>query len=432
LAPLRRARPSASATTAPCSPPPAGRQLITVDPVIYPRHFNDAVPPRDVGAKLLKRNLSDLAAMGGRPTAAVLALTLDARTSLAWLESFYRGLAACARRYRVPIVGGDIAQADGTVAASLTLLGEAAGARVVTRTGARRGDWIYVTGELGASLPTRHHVTFTPRLAEGAWLARHAAVHAMLDLSDGLAKDLRALTPAHSAPALTAAALPLRRTADVRAALADGEDYELVFASPPAPTAKNSPRLAPRLPPHAPHVRRPLRRRRPSPPTPSTSPTTVATNIYAKLRAGVVTSSAAETQTLAAEFAAALPPDATLALHGDLGVGKTTFVQGLARAFGITDHVTSPTFTIFTLHRGQGPLACAILCHLDAYRLERGAQLDALMLEDFLTPPYCLAVEWPDNVADWLRAPSTLHLDLGIAPDERHTLRLKSPSIGAR
>ncbi len=148
----------------------------------------------------------------------------------------------------------------------------------------------------------------------------------------------------------------------------------------------------------------------------------MATNIYAKLRAGVVTSSAAETQTLAAEFAAALPPDATLALHGDLGVGKTTFVQGLARAFGITDHVTSPTFTIFTVHRGQGPLA-RNLVHLDAYRLERGAQLDALMLEDFLTPPYCLAVEWPDNVADWL-PPTTLHLDLGIAPDERHTLRL--------
>lgn len=215
-----------------CAVLPASRlrQLITVDPVIYPRHFNDAVPPRDVGAKLLKRNLSDLAAMGGRPTAAVLALTLDARTSLAWLEEFYRGLAACARHYRVPIVGGDIAQADGTLAASLTLLGAAAGPRVVTRTGARVGDAIYVTGELGASLPTRHHVTFKPRLAEGAWLARHSAVRAMMDLSDGLAKDLRALTPPRAAPSLEATALPLRRGADVRGALTDGEDYELVFA----------------------------------------------------------------------------------------------------------------------------------------------------------------------------------------------------------
>jgi thiamine-monophosphate kinase len=215
-----------------CAVLPASRrpQLITVDPVIYGRQFDDAVAPRDVGAKLLKRNLSDLAAMGGRPTAAVLALTLDARTSLAWLEQFYRGLAACARHYGVPIVGGDIAQADGTVAASLTLLGEAAGPRVVTRTGARLGDWIYVTGELGASLPTRHHVTFKPRLAEGTWLARQPGVRAMMDLSDGLAKDLRALTPAGSAPSLDQVSIPLRRGADLRAALTDGEDYELVFA----------------------------------------------------------------------------------------------------------------------------------------------------------------------------------------------------------
>jgi tRNA threonylcarbamoyladenosine biosynthesis protein TsaE len=145
----------------------------------------------------------------------------------------------------------------------------------------------------------------------------------------------------------------------------------------------------------------------------------VASSIYDKLRAGVTTASAAETQALAVEFAGALPPDTTLALHGNLGVGKTTFVQGLARGFGVTDAVTSPTFTIFTLHRGSRTLV-----HLDAYRLERADQLDPLMLEDFLTTPYCLAVEWPDHVAEWL-PPTTLHLELGIAPDERHTLRLK-------
>lgn len=211
-------------------PASRGRQLITVDPVVYGRHFDDAVPPRAVGEKLLKRNLSDLAAMGGRPTAAVLALTLDARVSLRWLEQFYRGLAACALRHRVPVVGGDITQAERMVAASLTLLGEAAGSRVVTRTGARLGDWIYVTGVLGGSLRTGHHHRFVPRLREGAWLAQHRSVRAMMDVSDGLAKDLHALTPADVVPALDARSLPRRPGSDLRAALTDGEDYELVFA----------------------------------------------------------------------------------------------------------------------------------------------------------------------------------------------------------
>ena len=134
----------------------------------------------------------------------------------------------------------------------------------------------------------------------------------------------------------------------------------------------------------------------------------------------MTTASADETRALAAALAAELPPDATLALHGDLGVGKTTFVQGLARGFAVTESVTSPTFTIFTLHRGPQ----RTLVHLDAYRLNGAAQLDALMLEDFLVTPYCLAIEWPDHIAAWL-PPDALHLDLAIAPDETHSIRLR-------
>lgn len=207
-----------------------GPQLITVDPVIFGRHFDATVPPRAVGEKLLKRNLSDLAAMGGRPVAAVLALNLDARVSRRWLEQFYRGLAVSATRYRVNIVGGDIAQADGGLAASLTLLGEAAGRRVVTRTGAKIGDGIYVTGVLGRSVSSGHHYRFRPRLDEGAWLARRREVRAMMDVSDGIAKDLHALTPPDASPALQPDKLPRRAGADLRAALTEGEDYELVFA----------------------------------------------------------------------------------------------------------------------------------------------------------------------------------------------------------
>jgi len=209
--------------------PARGRELLTVDPLIYGIHFDSRVPARAAGAKLLKRNLSDVAAMGGRPRAALVALALDGRVSLAWLAEFYKGLARESRRHGVPIVGGDVARLDGSFVATLALTGEAAG-RVLSRTGSRAGDWIYVTGSLGRSLATGHHYLFEPRLAEGAWLARQSEVRAMMDVSDGLAKDLRALTPGGATPALFATILPRRAGASVREALCGGEDYELVFS----------------------------------------------------------------------------------------------------------------------------------------------------------------------------------------------------------
>ncbi|HVU24990.1 MAG TPA: tRNA (adenosine(37)-N6)-threonylcarbamoyltransferase complex ATPase subunit type 1 TsaE [Opitutus sp.] len=142
--------------------------------------------------------------------------------------------------------------------------------------------------------------------------------------------------------------------------------------------------------------------------------------ILDRLRAGVTTASAAATRELAATMASELPADCTLALHGDLGVGKTTFVQGLARGFGIAGAVTSPTFNIYTVHRAPA----RSLVHLDAYRLDNAAQAEALLLEDFLVSPWCLAIEWPEKIAGFL-APDALHLDLGITPDERHTLQLR-------
>lgn len=146
----------------------------------------------------------------------------------------------------------------------------------------------------------------------------------------------------------------------------------------------------------------------------------MASSIFAELRAGIVTGSAEEMRSVGAELAGNLPVDATLALHGDLGAGKTTFVQGLARGLGVTEQVTSPTFAIYTLHRGAG----RTLLHLDAYRLENEDQVEALLLDEFLVSPYCLAVEWPEKVAGWLPAGS-LHLWLGIEADERHRVLLK-------
>jgi len=209
-------------------PPARRRQLLTVDPVIFGRHFDAAVPPAAVGAKLLKRNLSDIAAMGGKPRAAVVSLCLDRATRVRWLREFHRGLATTARRYGVALVGGDVAEAPGVLAASLTLLGEANGPRVLTRQGARAGDWIAVTGQLGGSLASGHHHRFKPRLAEGQWLARRPEIRSMMDVSDGLAKDLTALTPPGTRAALDLEAIPCRRGCTLAAALGDGEDYELL------------------------------------------------------------------------------------------------------------------------------------------------------------------------------------------------------------
>jgi len=219
-------------------PPTRRHQLVTTDPVIHGRHFDDSVPARAVGAKLLKRNLSDIAAMGGRPVAAVVALALAPETATGWLREFYLGLAATARRFRVKIVGGDVTQAPaGFLGAFLTLHGESIAERVITRMGARADDRIFVTGRLGGSLGG-HHYRFTPRLAEGAWLATRGEVAAMMDVSDGIANDLDSLTPAGLAAALRAEAIPVSPAARQAArrsgktplahALGDGEDYELL------------------------------------------------------------------------------------------------------------------------------------------------------------------------------------------------------------
>jgi len=230
-------------------PPSRHAQLVTTDPVIHGRHFDDSVSARAAGAKLLKRNLSDIAAMGGRPVSTVLSLALAPETDVGWLRLFYLGLAACARRYGVRVVGGDITQAPaGFFGAFLTLHGKSNGPRVVTRQGARAGDRLYVTGALGGSRLGHHH-RFSPRLAEGAWLARRGEVRAMLDLSDGLAKDLDALTSAGLEAALVGTDIPVsaaarrlsRRTGQtpLAHALGDGEDYELLIVVRPGRTRES-------------------------------------------------------------------------------------------------------------------------------------------------------------------------------------------------
>jgi len=122
-------------------------------------------------------------------------------------------------------------------------------------------------------------------------------------------------------------------------------------------------------------------------------------SIFDELRAGIVAATAADTREVGRRVALELPANQTLALSGDLGAGKTTFVQGLATAWGILQPVTSPSFNVCNIHRGN-----RLLVHVDAYRLSQPGAWDGLMIEEFLAPPWCLVIEWPESIGD--RIPS--------------------------
>ena len=147
-------------------------------------------------------------------------------------------------------------------------------------------------------------------------------------------------------------------------------------------------------------------------------------NILEKLAAGVATSTAEETEVLAGELAMHLPENATLALHGDLGAGKTTFIRGLARAWEINEPVTSPTFNLYTIYEGKRQLI-----HLDAYRLASADDLDALMIQDFMREPWCFAVEWPERIAASIPE-DAWHLYLEITSERKHRIRLEARREG--
>lgn len=140
-----------------------------------------------------------------------------------------------------------------------------------------------------------------------------------------------------------------------------------------------------------------------------------------RLKSGIESSSAADTIQLAKELESTFPEESVLTLEGDLGAGKTTFIKGIAIGMGIQDVITSPTFNIFNTYRGP-----KTLLHMDAYRLEGNPKIiDELMLEDFMTPPYCLAIEWPWNLGQipWT---VTLSLHLSILPTGNHLIRTVS------
>ena len=219
--------------------------VLKTDAVVEGIHFTHDTPPESVGHKAIARVLSDFAAAAATPTAALVTLALPPRFDPARVQAVYAGLAATARRWNVAIVGGETTTNPERMLVSVAALGTVEKDRVVRRSGARPGDALFVSGELGGSIDG-HHLTFQPRLDEAWWLTRHFHVDAMIDLSDGLAGDLRHLASASGVGAeLFEESLPVRRAAKQRArasdgakpptlaALTDGEDFELLFAIAP-------------------------------------------------------------------------------------------------------------------------------------------------------------------------------------------------------
>mgnify|MGYP003327557728 CR=1 FL=1 len=142
-------------------------------------------------------------------------------------------------------------------------------------------------------------------------------------------------------------------------------------------------------------------------------------NLIEQLIHGLDSRSSMESEQLAAKFASFLPKNTILCLHGDLGVGKTTFVRGLARAWEIGEPITSPTFNLYSIYRGTRQLV-----HLDAYRLGSSADLDALMIEDFFSEPWCFAIEWPERIAEAIPE-NAWHLHFNTTPEQVRRIQLK-------
>src|SRR5438105_12786773 len=165
--------------------------------------------PRRVGRKAMAVNLSDIAAMAGRPVAAVVAVGLPRRGGRALAEELYLGLREVADAFQTALAGGDTNSWDGPLVISVALIGEATPRGPVTRSGARPGDWLMVTGPLGGSIRGKH-LSFTPRVREAQQLHGLVELHALIDISDGLAADVNHIcTESHCGAVLIASAIPL-------------------------------------------------------------------------------------------------------------------------------------------------------------------------------------------------------------------------------
>ena len=208
-------------------------QVFTTDPIVENVHFQSLEKPERIGHKAAGRVLSDIAAMGAQPQWMLINVVAPPEQDVQTLEKIYAGMNALCARFGATIIGGDLAQGPclelhvfgtGTLPAGTALL----------RSGAKPGDSIFTTGPLGGSIEGKH-LDFTPRVEEGLFLRETGLVNAMMDISDGLATDLRHILKQSGVGALLDATnIPKNGTLDQ--ALYDGEDFELLFTVSPENT----------------------------------------------------------------------------------------------------------------------------------------------------------------------------------------------------
>jgi thiamine-monophosphate kinase len=232
--------------------------LVTVDMLMEGVDFTiPPATPRQIGRKSLAVNLSDLAAMAGRPVACVASVALPRRGGFELGRGLMEGIGECASRFQVALAGGDTNTWDGPLVISITCMGDPVPPGPVPRSGAQPGDWIMATGSFGGSIAGKH-LDFTPRIEEALALHQAVRLHAMIDVSDGLAADLaHILEESHVGAVLDEAAIPVSAAALAAAdgkspldhALADGEDFELLFTVSPSDgqTLLNQPPCATQL-----------------------------------------------------------------------------------------------------------------------------------------------------------------------------------------
>ncbi len=220
--------------------------LVASDLLADAVHFELATTePQRIGRKALAVNLSDVAAMAGRPVAATVSVLLPRSAGFALARDLYEGLSQLAANYDVALAGGDTNTWDGPLVIEVTILAEPPKGGPLRRTGAQAGDWLLVTGSLGGSA-LGHHLDFEPRVREAMRLVRAYDVHAGMDISDGLALDLSRLAEASgcgaivdvsslpiSAAARELASRPGEKLSATDRAIGDGEDFELLLAMPP-------------------------------------------------------------------------------------------------------------------------------------------------------------------------------------------------------